>query len=141
MDSAKRFILSIVAFTLIIITLARASNMLKVSGGEDHTLVLAENKFVWACGANYSYQLGTDNSQDQWTLIQVEGGAMGTPHLQDINNIAAGWMHSLALDTSDFVWAWGDDGKGHRGPSAKRTGKPGACPDTQSDIQGRQNPV
>jgi alpha-tubulin suppressor-like RCC1 family protein len=115
MDSAKRFILSIVAFTLIIITLARASNMLKVSGGEDHTLVLAENKFVWACGANYSYQLGTDNSQDQWTLIQVEGGAMGTPHLQDINNIAAGWMHSLALDTSDFVWAWGDDSCGQLG--------------------------
>lgn len=107
MNSTNRFTLSIVAFALTIITVTQASNLLKVSGGEDHTFVLSENKFVWACGSNYSYQLGTGDNIDQWTLIQVEGGAMGTPHLQDINDIAAGWTHSLALDVDRFVWAWG----------------------------------
>jgi len=110
MDSTKRFVLAVALFTFAttFAQLAQGSNLLKVSGGEDHTLVLSENKFVWACGSNYFYQLGTGNNVDQWTLIQVLGGDMNTSYLQDINNIAAGWMHSLALDVNSFVWAWGN---------------------------------
>jgi len=110
MDSTKRFVLAVVLFTFAA-TLAQpvqGSNLLKVSGGEDHTIVLSENKFVWGCGHNGWYQLGIGNNVDQWTLIQVLGGAMNTPYLQDINNITAGWMHSLALDVNSFVWAWGN---------------------------------
>jgi alpha-tubulin suppressor-like RCC1 family protein len=35
--------------------------------------------------------------------------------LDDINNVAAGWMHSLALDVNGLVWAWGWNDKGQLG--------------------------
>jgi alpha-tubulin suppressor-like RCC1 family protein len=96
----------IISLLIFISSIAKAADI-KVSGGEDHTLVLTQNKWPWACGANYAYQLGIgETTEPQKTLIQVLGGAMGTPHLQDINNIAAGWIHSLALDVNGFVWAW-----------------------------------
>lgn len=115
MDSAKRFVLSVTVLTLTIITLARASNLLKVSGGEDHTLVLAENKFVWACGNNYFYQLGIgETTMDQMTLVRVHGHN-NVDYLEDINDIAAGWMHSLALDINGFVWSWGWNEQGQLG--------------------------
>jgi len=130
MCTTKQYILSVtvVIFVITILTqTAQASNLLKVSGGEDHTLVLSENKFVWACGSNYFYQLGTGNSQDQWTLIQVLGGDMGTPHLQDVNNIAAGWTHSLALDVNCFVWSWGNNEQGQLGDN-QQSGDQSATP-------------
>lgn len=40
-----------------------------ISGGEDHTLILTANKWVWACGDNYYYQLGIGNNEDQKTLV------------------------------------------------------------------------
>jgi len=118
MRTTKRHINSVMFVIFAIATLTqttRASNQIKISGGEDHTLVLSENKFVWSCGSNYFYQLGTGNSQDQWTLTQVLGGTMNTLHLQDINEVAAGWTHSLALDVDSFVWAWGTNSQGQLG--------------------------
>ena len=44
---------------------------------------------------------------------------MNTPHLQDINNIAAGWTHSLALDVDGFVWAWGRNREGQLGDGSE----------------------
>jgi hypothetical protein len=80
----------------------------KVSGGEDHTLVLTESKSVWACGDNSYYQLGIASNHHEWTLIRVHGPD-DVGYLQDIDDVDAGWKHSLALDTSDFVWSWGED--------------------------------
>jgi alpha-tubulin suppressor-like RCC1 family protein len=96
-----------------------------ISGGEDHTLVLTQNKWPWACGDNYWYQLGIGNDQDQKTLVRVQDGNMVTisGYLEDINDIDAGWKHSLALESYDpwdpncsgYVWAWGRNDKGELG--------------------------
>jgi len=88
-----------------------------VSGGEDHTVVLTALKTVWACGDNFYYQLGIGNNEDQATLAQVLEGDMNTPsgYLEDINDIDAGWKHSLALDVNNFVWSWGNDSWGQLG--------------------------
>ena len=104
------------------------SKAIKVSGGEDHTLVLTADKGAWACGPNggYAFQqyyygvLGTgseDWSLNQKTLVRVHDGAMGTEsdRLEDINDIDAGWMHSLALDVDGFLWSWGWNSEGQLG--------------------------
>ena len=88
-----------------------------ISGGEDHTLVLTSNKSVWACGPNgkpwyWSGVLGTGSSDTtlvQKTLVRVWDGDMNTPsdYLENIDDIDAGWEHSLALDVNGFVWSWG----------------------------------
>ncbi len=94
------------------------SKAIDISGGEDHTLVLTANKWSWSSGHNGWYQLGIgDTTESQKTLVRVLGGAMNTPGLQDINDVDAGWKHSLALENYNpcdpnymgFVWAWGDD--------------------------------
>jgi len=85
-----------------------------ISGGEDHTLVLTKDKSVWACGSNggrafwryYFGVLGTGSTEPGLiakTLIRVLGGDMGTQYLEDINDVDAGWTHSLALDVNDFT--------------------------------------
>jgi len=108
MPSAKKLITGIALFIIItgltLTTEAADQTMAaKVSGGETHTLVLTAGKFVWACGANYSYQLGIgDDKSDRWTLIRVYDGDMNTlsDYLEDINDIDAGWTHSLELDVT-----------------------------------------
>ncbi len=103
-----------------------------ISGGEGHTLVLTANKWPWACGPNSWYQLGIGNTTvSQKVFIRVHGGAMNTPRLQDINDVDAGWKHSLALEGYDpndpnymgYVWAWGDNEWSQLG---NNTGGPGA---------------
>jgi alpha-tubulin suppressor-like RCC1 family protein len=44
-------------------------------------------------------------------LQQVLAGEMETKsgYLENINDISAGWKHSLALDKDGFVWSWGHD--------------------------------
>lgn len=102
-----------------------------VSGGENHTLVLTKNKTSWACGPNggpgpYYGVLGTGSTDAGLiakTLIRVLGGDMGTQYLQDINDVDAGWKHSLALESYDpndpnyngYVWAWGWNSEGQLG--------------------------
>jgi alpha-tubulin suppressor-like RCC1 family protein len=86
-----------------------------ISGGENHTLVLTSNKWAWACGDNYYGELGNgEKGSDKPTLIRVHG-LDNIGYLEDINDLDAGWTHSLALDANTFVWAWGDNGEGQLG--------------------------
>jgi alpha-tubulin suppressor-like RCC1 family protein len=88
-----------------------------ISGGEDHTLVLTKNKWPWACGDNYYYQLGIGSNVSKWTLVRVAKGDMNSPSdsLENIDDVDAGWTHSLALDVNNFVWAWGRNAEGQLG--------------------------
>jgi len=96
-----------------------------VSGGEDHTLVLTKDKTVWACGANGGYAfeqyfygvLGTGSNSPslfEKSLVRVHG-PNDVNFLEYINDIDAGWMHSLALDVNGLVWSWGDNYYGQLG--------------------------
>ena len=120
----------IVLFIVFITNIAVASNWrenaetIDISGGEDHTLVLTRNKWPWACGPNSWYQLGIgDTTESQKTLVRVHGGAMNTPRLQDINDVDAGWKHSLALESYEandpnyrgYVWGLARNDEGQLG--------------------------
>ena len=86
------------------------SRVTKISGGEDYSLILTANKWLWAAGDNEYYQLGIGNTrQDQFIPVRVHDGDMGTTstYIEDINDFDAGWMHSLAIDIYGFVWARG----------------------------------
>ncbi|MFZ0035491.1 MAG: LamG-like jellyroll fold domain-containing protein [Sedimentisphaerales bacterium] len=105
-------------------------HQLKVSGGEDHTLLIkmdeSENSSVWACGYNRWGPLGNPDycpsypdEEEAFTnfIVPVKGGAMVTDYLENISFIDAGYYHSLACDKSEskLVWAWGTNTYGQIG--------------------------
>ena len=111
-------IIILLTFSYAIADITDYTKSIKISGGENHTLVLTNSGNVFGCGDNYDYQLGIGNTQqDQWTLVQVKEGDMNSPteFLEDIDDISAGYTHSLALDVNQNVWAWGDNSYGQLG--------------------------
>ncbi len=130
--SRSRTTLAITVLTVLTITLSARANYrdgskaIKISGGEDHTLVVTANNWAWACGPNgYRYQdvtyyscvLGI-GSNDPYLkrniLVRIHGpGDVG--YLEGIYDISAGWQHSLGLDVNDSVWSWGWNSKGQLG--------------------------
>jgi alpha-tubulin suppressor-like RCC1 family protein len=86
-----------------------------VSGGEFHTLALADNNTLWACGDNSLWQLGLgSDTSPVYSLKQVKG-ENGIGYLKNIVTYDAGWEHSLAADVNGTIWAWGWDDYGQIG--------------------------
>jgi len=92
-----------------------------ISGGEDHTLVLTKNGYVWACGDNYYYQLGIGSNVSKWTLVRVAKGDMNSTsdYLENIDDVDAGWTHSLAVDVNGLICAWGRNREGQLGDNQR----------------------
>lgn len=86
-----------------------APPMLQVEAGYTHLVALDESGGVWAWGyENDSGQLGTTTVSSSCTLLRIE-------QLADIVSIKAGEDHTLALDASGQVYAWGTNSVGQLG--------------------------
>jgi len=131
MFSARKFVAGTLSVslwcTLALGGLKEVSKATAISGGEDHTLILTANDWVWVCGPNgdsvyqdYYGVLGTGSASCglvEASPVRVHDGDMATDseHLEGISEIAAGWKHSLALDANGFVWSWGWNSFGQLG--------------------------
>ena len=81
------------------------SGVVSLSAGGEHSLAAQSDGTVWAWGGNFSHQLGTgvyNNSGYSNVPVQVPGVA-------GVIQVAAGYNHSLALESDGTVWAWGDN--------------------------------
>lgn len=93
------------------------SGIIAIAAGGVHTIALGINGNVWTWGRNDQGQLGIgtfglDNYES--TPVKVKGpGSEG--HLSNIEMIAAGDSHSIALDGNNSVWTWGDNFYGQLG--------------------------
>jgi len=91
-------------------------HVVAIAGGGEHSLALTAAGTVWAWGANGSGQLGRAPSTTTACSVgvctpvpaRVEG-------LSRVVAIAGGDDHSLALDSTGRVWAWGGNGAGQLG--------------------------
>ena len=83
-----------------------------IAAGAYYSLALDNGGNVWAWGANDSGQLGISSFDDKRTApVKLTFFPPGTR----ITAIAGGGNHSLALDSSGNVWAWGANGAGQLG--------------------------
>ena len=87
----------------------------KVSAGEDHSMVLMEDKTLWSCGSNVLWQLGLGNDVSYTYALKQVKGENGGGFLQNVVSFDAGWKHSLAADVNGFIYAWGTDDYGQIG--------------------------
>jgi alpha-tubulin suppressor-like RCC1 family protein len=98
-------------------------NAIAMSAGAQHGLALTVNGTVWAWGINTAGQLGDGTGTGNFKkaiLVQDAGGA----DLSQIRAISAGGTHSLAVDSSGALWAWGSDAQGQFGNGGNDESRP-----------------
>ncbi|MEX2238630.1 MAG: hypothetical protein WEB00_13970 [Dehalococcoidia bacterium] len=90
------------------------SDIIEIAAGGSHSLALRANGNVYAWGKDDNGQLGEGaGSDDQQAPVTVTG-------LSNVKSIAAGFIHSLALE-GNKVAAWGDDTSGQLGNGTTTT--------------------
>jgi alpha-tubulin suppressor-like RCC1 family protein len=95
------------------VTFAQVPNLdsvVAVAAGDGHILALKSDGTVWAWGYNPYGQLGDGTVDDKAAPIRVSFPA-GT----QLVNVAAGFFHSMALDSSGNLWSWGANSLGELG--------------------------
>ena len=81
------------------ISLSGLSGITQIGSGLGHVIYLKDNGTVWACGSNYSGELGATPTEAYTTaVVQVSG-------LSNIISVATGSQHSLFLKSDGTVWA------------------------------------
>ncbi|MDR9392178.1 MAG: hypothetical protein RI554_09145, partial [Trueperaceae bacterium] len=81
-----------------------------VGVGTDHAVVVDADGGVWAWGENRDGRVGTGSTTDVPVPVSLTD-AFPRP----VTAVAAGAMHSLALDDAGRVWAWGAGADGRLG--------------------------
>jgi alpha-tubulin suppressor-like RCC1 family protein len=81
-----------------------------VSGGEESSLVVAENGSVFSAG-------NCPGRSEDNSFGRVFAGEMNTASgfLENIIGVGSGWIHALAVDAAGSVWSWGNDDRGELG--------------------------
>jgi alpha-tubulin suppressor-like RCC1 family protein len=95
------------------------NNIIAVSAGDQHSMALKADGTVWIWGSNEYGQIGNGTISMTDQLIPVQNTT-----LANITQISAGVFHSLALNKSGKVFAWGDNLNGEIGSGAAGSPQP-----------------
>ncbi len=87
------------------------TSVVEVAGGGIHTLARTASGDLWAWGYNTEGQVGNG------AVTPADTGVLSPAKLaiSNVTAIAAGSIHSAALDGDGNVWAWGDNLRGSVG--------------------------
>lgn len=84
------------------VQIGKDSNWKSISVGSRYFLAIKKNGTLWACGYNYSGQLGDNTQTDRYTPVQI-----GT----DSNwiMVSASYTASFGLKADGSIWSWGSN--------------------------------
>ncbi|MCM2356576.1 MAG: hypothetical protein NDI77_00330 [Geobacteraceae bacterium] len=116
------------------------TRVVAIAAGGSHSLALDEDGTVWAWGYNALGQLGNGDSIDRRFAVKVPGFVGPTPLAAGVVPLAAGLSHSLAIDGSGNVRAWGLSFYGQLGNGKSRTKEPEYSP-VQVVIDANNTPL
>lgn len=85
------------------------ANIVAIAAGQDFSAALRSDGTVWTWGGNGRGDLGDNSGARQTRPVRV------TALPANIEAIAAGDLHMLALDATGTVWAWGQNSRGEIG--------------------------
>jgi alpha-tubulin suppressor-like RCC1 family protein len=101
------------------------TDIIAVAAGVMHSLALTSKGTVYAWGNNQAGQLGDGTTTNRSTPVKVAD--LPT----DITAVAAGAVHTLAMNSKGTVYAWGDNSEGQLGDgttTSSLTPKPVSLP-------------
>mgnify|MGYP000053598749 CR=1 FL=1 len=85
------------------------TKFIKISAEDDRSLAIDIEGNLWAWGNNYRGQLGDGTTTNRTTPVQIKAGIKFT------NVCARGNDSSFALDSGNYLWAWGYNYNGQLG--------------------------
>ena len=102
------------------VQVAGLDSVVAVSAGVGTVLALKSDHTVWAWGRNESGELGNGTFVNSSTPVEVV-----FPASVLLQQVAAGWNNSMALDAAGGLWVWGSDlegqlGNGIQGPAQSK---------------------
>lgn len=113
-----------------------SSGMLSPTGwaGKDNMVIAAKDGSVWAWGSNQYCEMGISakSGQTQPLLAPVQ---VAPAVLKNVVEVSRGAFHTLARDTDDNVWAWGDNSYAQLGNNLTST-TPSCTPAKVLDASG-----
>lgn len=91
-----------------------------IAAGYSHSLAIDSSGQLYAWGLNSSGQLGDNTMVDSHVAVnlsttQFGDGTTNQLYGKTFQSIIAGYLHSLAIDSSGQVYAWGHNGSGQLG--------------------------
>jgi alpha-tubulin suppressor-like RCC1 family protein len=110
----------------------------QVTGGGYHSMALTENGRIYAWGYNGHCEIGVGDTANK--SLPVEVTTAGTPmEGRTIVSIGAGRFHSLAVDDTGRVYAWGLNDEGQLGDGSTITRcRPVAVSVAGTPLQGKR---
>ncbi len=87
-------------------SLGHINSIVQIAAADTHTALLKSDGTVWTFGYNHGGQLGNATDENSNTPVQVVG-LDGIGYLTDVEKIACGGGHNLALKSDGTVWTWG----------------------------------
>ena len=95
---------------------SRGIKILKISAGERHILAIDDQKKLYAWGWGASGQLGNGIYGNQSSPVLINGGQIAN---RNIVAIGCGITHSLAMDDTGKLYAFGNNDNGQLGDGTK----------------------
>ena len=109
--------------------------IIAIAAGSSHSLALDSTGRVYAWGQNYSGVLGNNSTTN--SLVPVAVDVSGALSGKTITAIAAASSHSLALDSTGRIYAWGDNYNGVHGNNTTKGSKVPVAVDVSGVLAGK----
>ena len=109
--------------------------IIDIATGSAHSLALDSDGHVYAWGSNEYGQLGNNSSVDSYVPVMVDTN--GVLKGKKIVAIAAGFSHSLALDSDGKIYAWGLNDHGQLGNNSTVDSPVPVMVDTNGVLAGK----
>lgn len=101
-----------VDYSSVFVQVSNLTDVEEISAGYGHVLARKSDGTVWAWGYNNSGQLGDGTTTNRFAPVQVQDTSGA--YLTDIDQISAGYYHSLAIKDGAIL-AWGSNANGRFG--------------------------